>query len=57
MSKKVTITAIVSDDVNQNEMKNWLKTCPYSIEGGQTITWENLSTSEAAPQTPAEKVA
>lgn len=40
--KKVTITAIVPDDTNQNDLKTWVKTCPFSLEGGQTVTWENL---------------
>jgi hypothetical protein len=46
--KKVTITALVGDDTNQNEFKNWLKSCPFSFEGGQTITWENVPAPEAA---------
>jgi hypothetical protein len=47
--KKVTITALVSDDVVQNELKNWVKTCPYSLEGGQTVTWENIPDPEPTP--------
>lgn len=46
MAKKVTITAIVDDETNQNEFKNWLKTCPFSIDGGQTIAWENIPEPE-----------
>lgn len=40
--KKVTFTALVGDDTNQNEFKTWLKSCPFSFEGGQTIAWENV---------------
>lgn len=46
--KRVTITALVGDETNQNELKTWLKSCPYSLEGGQTIAWENLP-NPAAP--------
>ena len=40
--KKVTITAFVDDNTNQNDFKTWLKSCPFSFEGGQTIAWENI---------------
>lgn len=44
--KKVTITALVPDDTNQNDLKTWVKGCPFSFEGGQTITWENVPNPE-----------
>lgn len=46
--KKVTMTFIVDADVNQNEFKNWVKSCPFSADGDQTVTWENLN-----PPSPA----
>ena len=46
--KKVTFTALVPDDTNQNDFKTWLKSCPVSFEGGQTISWENVPAPEAA---------
>lgn len=49
--KKVTITALVPDDTNQNEFKTWLKGCPFSFEGGQTVTWENVPDTEKEVQT------
>lgn len=44
--KKVTIEVTVSDETNQNELKNWLKSCPFSFVGGQTIKWENIPNPE-----------
>lgn len=56
--KKVTITALVGDDVNQNEFKNWLKSCPFSFEGGQTIAWENVPEPKKEEQdAPADESA
>ncbi len=52
--KKVTITALVGDDTNQNELKNWVKTCPFSFEGGQTVTWENVPEPEKAANDGAD---
>lgn len=40
--KKVTVSFIMDASVNQNEFKNWVKSCPVSHEGGQSLTWENL---------------
>lgn len=40
--KKVTLTFIVDEDVNQNDFKNWVKSCPFSHEGGQTLAWEHI---------------
>lgn len=40
--KAATLTIIVDDDVNQNDFKNWLKSCPFSEAGGQTITWSTV---------------
>lgn len=40
--KKVTITALVPDDTNQNDLKTWVKGCPFSLAGDQTVTWENI---------------
>lgn len=52
--KRATISLIVDADVNQNEFKNWLKSCPFSAEGDQTIQWENLATEgEAADESQA----
>ena len=48
MAKKVTITAIVPDDTNQNQIKDWVKACPVSLAGDQTIHWENLPEPEKA---------
>ena len=47
--KKVTFTALVPSDVPQNEFKNWVKSCPFSFEGGQTIVWENLPEGDKGP--------
>ena len=41
--KRATISLIVDADVNQNEFKNWLKSCPFSAQGDQTIQWENIA--------------
>lgn len=51
VQQKVTVTAEVDDSVNQNNFKDWLKTCPVSIDGGQTITWENLPTESVQADT------
>lgn len=48
--KKATITLIVDDEVSQNEFKNWLKSCPFSYEGGQTVTWEKIPLPGAAAE-------
>lgn len=42
MAKKATVTFIVPDDVPQNEFKDWVKSCPFSKEGGQNLQWENI---------------
>lgn len=53
--KKVTFTALVGNEVNQNEFKNWVKSCPFSFEGGQTIAWENVPDPEKAPEPETEE--
>jgi len=40
--KKVTVTLELNDSVAQNDFKNWIKSCPFSPEGGQTLVWEYL---------------
>lgn len=51
--KRATITVTMDQEVNQNDFKNWLKSCPVSFEGGQTITWENLPSDEPAAEEAA----
>lgn len=48
--KKVTITALVDAETNQNDFKSWLKSCPFSIDGGQTIAWENVEVDAPADE-------
>ncbi len=55
--KKVTITVFVNDDTNQNAFKDWVKTCPFSKEGNQTILWENLEADAPAPKIHAAQAA
>ena len=55
--KKVTFTALVPADTNQNEFKNWLKSCPVSFEGGQTIAWENIPEPPKADADASKDVA
>lgn len=48
MSKqKVTVTFELNDDVAQNDLKNWVKSCPHSPEGGQTLKFEAVESAEA----------
>ncbi len=49
--KKVTITALVPDDTNQNDLKTWVKGCPFSLAGNQTIIWENIPEPAKEAQT------
>ncbi len=51
MAKTVTITMTLNDDVVENEVKTWVKSCPFSPQGGQTVTWKN----EPDPEPPATK--
>lgn len=52
--KKVTCTFLVNDDTNQDSFKSWVKTCPYSKEGNQTVTFENVAGE--VPLTAEEQV-
>jgi len=53
--KKVTMTLIVSGDTNQNDFKNWVKSCPFSADGDQTVHWENIPDPVVEqPDAPAE---
>lgn len=51
--KKATLSIIMDADANQNDFKNWLKSCPFSFEGGQTVTWENLPAAGQAEEQAA----
>lgn len=48
--KIATIKLIVSADVNNNDMKAWVRTCPFSAEGDQTVHWENIPDEPGSDQ-------
>lgn len=46
--KRVTVSFDVNDDTNENAFKDWVKSCPYSHESGQSLKWENIPTPATA---------
>ncbi len=38
--KTVTVSYLIPDYVPDNEVKNWVKACPFSPDGGQNLTWD-----------------
>lgn len=38
-TKTLRATFHVHRDVRQNDLKDFIKSCPMSVEGGQTIAW------------------
>ncbi len=40
MAKKTaTVQITVDQETNENQFKDWLKSCPFSFEGGQSVQW------------------
>ena len=38
--RRVTATFIVPEATNWNDLKNWVKSCPFSQPGDQTLGWD-----------------
>lgn len=47
--KKITFNGTMTGNVNMQEFKNWIKSCPFSLTGVQILAWETLSDHTEPP--------